>query len=183
MTADREAERGQGRRRPYRAVSLISCRDPSRRVNERTARWRRRRRPCRAYHQNLEVNPDGPASERTARRRRRMRPCRACVNHPGLQKLSINPGGLYQSALRGGDAVGDHAEDGERHAGGLPRGDDVAQEQPAAEQHQDRLAVPQNLSRRIAVPQQPSSCTRKSCCAPAPAREQRRVQDSGYVPS
>ena len=44
-----------------------------------------------------------------------------------------------------GDAVEDHAQHGERHAGQLLGADRVAQEGPAAQQHQDRLAVPQHL--------------------------------------
>lgn len=48
-------------------------------------------------------------------------------------------------ALGGSNAVGNHAGDCQSHAGELLEVDLVAQEGPAAQQHQHGLAVPQHL--------------------------------------
>jgi hypothetical protein len=52
---------------------------------------------------------------------------------------------MAASALGRGNAIEDHAGNGDGHATQLLGTDEVAQEGPAAQQHQDGLAVPQHL--------------------------------------
>ena len=71
--------------------------------------------------------------------------CQRCTLVP------VRWGGVPDS-LGGLDSIGDHARHCQGHASQLPLADCVPEEGPATNQHQDGLAVPQNLHATASKP-------------------------------